>query len=721
MALKCYTCPRCFIKQNRLYNHRRHVLKCYEKTSHKLCIFCQKTSTAVYQNVCINCAKGYVKCQNCIFVNSSNIPTKLSHMCRNQYGHGRANSAFKDTVLKQEIKPKPEYNSDALIFFASVKDQVIKHITDRLNNLKGVKTYFTLHVHFIKFSPEGEAKKTNTYFRTKTKIILNLTDIDNLVCELYSDLYERIQNFCRLGSGWLFEKIQSMHIDTVQYLPLSGGKYNNLPFKLRKSRYLINMENTYDNSCFELALLALLYPVKTNKSYASSYREHYDKINMNGISKPVSLKDIPTIEKLNNININVFAFEDTLYPIYLSKLSSVKTVNLLLYNKHYYPITNIHIFITSLSSDRTSNRRRYYCLNCFQYFYDRDKLQVHSELCGKFDMQVLKLPSESEKILKFDNFHKSLQCPVVFYCDFESYLRPKNDEKIINVHEVNSYAMLIVWRYFDIKPKLITYMGENAIEHFMNTLYAEYEIIHELLSDKKPIEKLSSEQRQSIMNQKSCHICGKDFKPHEERCLDHCPATSKVRGMAHLLCNFRYTYRKQCKKFYVPILFHNNSRYDMHLLISNMTSNADRKISCIPESSEKYKALFVDNFAFIDTYNFLPFSLQHLANVLEPDKFHMMKEIFGENYKLLTGKSIYPYTMANEELMTWKSLPPRSYFHNDLTNENVTEQEYKNAQLIWDKMQIKTFEEYHMLYLKIDTVLLGAIFEDFCNKCLQIF
>ena len=44
-----------------------------------------------------------------------------------------------------------------------------------------------------------------------------------------------------------------------------------------------------------------------------------------------------------------------------------------------------------------------------------------------------------------------------------------------------------------------------------------------------------------------------------------------------------------------------------------------------------------------------------------------------------------------------------------------------HAQKVWDVFEIKTLGEYHDLYIKIDTLLLADMFENFRNKCLEIY
>ena len=44
-----------------------------------------------------------------------------------------------------------------------------------------------------------------------------------------------------------------------------------------------------------------------------------------------------------------------------------------------------------------------------------------------------------------------------------------------------------------------------------------------------------------------------------------------------------------------------------------------------------------------------------------------------------------------------------------------------HAQKVWDVFGIKNLGEYHDLHIKIDTLLLADMFENFRNKCLEIY
>ena len=75
---------------------------------------------------------------------------------------------------------------------------------------------------------------------------------------------------------------------------------------------------------------------------------------------------------------------------------------------------------------------------------------------------------------------------------------------------------------------------------------------------------------------------------------------------------------------------------------------------------------------------------------------------------------------------SWKrfkeeSLPDKESFYSELNNENVTNEDYAHAQKVWDTFKIKNLGEYHDLYVQSDTLLLADVFENFRDKCIEIY
>jgi len=64
-------------------------------------------------------------------------------------------------------------------------------------------------------------------------------------------------------------------------------------------------------------------------------------------------------------------------------------------------------------------------------------------------------------------------------------------------------------------------------------------------------------------------------------------------------------------------------------------------------------------------------------------------------------------------------LPPKEEFYSKLNNSDISPEDFKHAQKVWDRFKMKRFREYHDLYLLTDVVLLADVFENFRNVCLK--
>ena len=53
--------------------------------------------------------------------------------------------------------------------------------------------------------------------------------------------------------------------------------------------------------------------------------------------------------------------------------------------------------------------------------------------------------------------------------------------------------------------------------------------------------------------------------------------------------------------------------------------------------------------------------------------------------------------------------------------KGITKEDIKHVPNVCDTFRIKTLGEYHDLYIQLDTVLLADVFENFRDKCMEIY
>ena len=91
-------------------------------------------------------------------------------------------------------------------------------------------------------------------------------------------------------------------------------------------------------------------------------------------------------------------------------------------------------------------------------------------------------------------------------------------------------------------------------------------------------------------------------------------------------------------------------------------------------------------------------------------------------FSLLLRKDVYPYEyMDSLEKFNESELPDKESFYSELNKEGITDEDYVHAQKVWDVFEIKILGEYHDLYAQSDTILLAEVYENFRDKCIEIY
>ena len=171
---------------------------------------------------------------------------------------------------------------------------------------------------------------------------------------------------------------------------------------------------------------------------------------------------------------------------------------------------------------------------------------------------------------------------------------------------------------------------------------------------------------------------------------------------------------------------------NMRFLIASLLQSID-KISVIDKKIVQIDKKESEN-EFIDNMRSITASLWH-SKYQEINRAISQIELikkFPNTYKfsngdlnkfyLLLRKDIYLY----ECMDSWKrfnetELPDKESLYNKLNKEGKTDEDYAHAQKVWKEFNIKNLGKSPDLYVQSDTFLLADVFENFREKCLEIY
>ena len=199
-----------------------------------------------------------------------------------------------------------------------------------------------------------------------------------------------------------------------------------------------------------------------------------------------------------------------------------------------------------------------------------------------------------------------------------------------------------------------------------------------------------------------------------DKVRDHCHLTGKYRGPAHNTCNINV---KQKDSNFIPVAFHNFSRYDSHMFFKRLVGLRKDKVKfkIIPKTNEEYIAVKYGCIRFIDSYRFLSESLDKLVKNLDEDEFKILKKEIPDKCQYLNNKLAYPYQYFNSIDDCKKPVDnlKKEDFFSKLKNGSPDDDEIERTKEIIKLFNIKDGEELTKLYCETDVILLADVFEKF--------
>ena len=221
---------------------------------------------------------------------------------------------------------------------------------------------------------------------------------------------------------------------------------------------------------------------KQDKKIASS-------LDYRGINFPMKTRDYEIVEERFNINVNALGYQNKFFPLYVSKKSIEKVLNLLLISNeeksHYIFIKDFNRLMYLEVKTKTQHKK-HFCMSCLLNFTSKEILKKHRERCLLInDTQAVKYETS---IIKFKNYGKQIHTTFKIYVDKESFLKRINiDEgkytKLYQKHTPNSISAKLVCTDDRFTLDTITFDGRNCINKFIKWIFRIQKYCNQIINN----------------------------------------------------------------------------------------------------------------------------------------------------------------------------------------------------------------------------------------------
>lgn len=584
-----------------------------------------------------------------------------------------------------------------------------------------LRFFVTLTVELGRLLPDDEIEISVHFFHSAVHTIFVDSNIEQALQRVCAEIAGRLEHYQERGSGFFLVGIKVCGISLGRFLPPTVGCAVSLPKELSAKQCLVNVTERLSeperDMCFAFSVLAALHPAKSwHRKRASSYREHMGKYVFPETFPITFPQDVETFERKNSVSINVYGFDKDqkfIYPLKVVADELEKHIDLLLIDNHFVAITNL----AGLFPEAPSLRVR--CKRCLTGFRSEASLSAHLSMCRDKKPGRTVFPRKGDE-LYFKTTHVMEEFP--YYCvyDFEAILEPS--ERTGNVYEnhvPSSFCLLVIRSKDSSIVEEYLYRGPDCVERFISILnFIEKEIPRLIQLSEVPLQ-MTPENEVTHGNSSRCAICLESFSK-KIKTRDHDHVTGQYRRALCSHCNLNHRINKTT----IPLVAHNHS-YDLSFILEKLNYFNSKNINVLASSCQSFKLLEVGNLRFIDSFAFLNASLETLVQNLHSkgiEHFHCLRESFPNHAELLARKGVFCYNyITSFESYEEQSLPPREAFFNKLNGSDISEEDYRHAQVVFETMGLKNLGEYSDLYLKTDCLLLADVFQNFRRWTLETY
>lgn len=334
--------------------------------------------------------------------------------------------------------------------------QALTHIMEPLELLLTLKQLqhsrykvaFILYIEFAKIDEYGKIETvTIAPFRTPTKEVLPMMNVEPLILEGFYHLISVIETYTSRGSGWAINDILYFQAEFAQTRPLSGGSGCGPHEVVRVGR---DVNCAFTNAGFSEGQRSASDPDTKNCFYlaiASYFVESGDKEELEDFirnnlvamaANPVKLERIPAFEAANetldmSINVVYKTETNTVYPVHVSKRTKAKNVICLMLGMtdggsgitdlHYAYVRDPNSMFAPRCYGKKNDKSRkrtgsVLCFNCMNFQRCRDAYEKHILWCHQFRSQHIHMPRPGDT-MSFKDKPRIKGAFTIFY-DFEA-------------------------------------------------------------------------------------------------------------------------------------------------------------------------------------------------------------------------------------------------------------------------------------------------------------
>ena len=180
---------------------------------------------------------------------------------------------------------------------------------------------------------------------------------------------------------------------------------------------------------------------------------------------------------------------------------------------HYLAVKKLSTLLREITSKHHGD---FYYLNCLHCFRTENNLKSHEKVCKNKVFCGIVMPSEQDKIFKFNQYIKSDKLAYTIYANIESLIKkingcsnnPKNSSTTkIGEHIPCGYSMSTISAFDNVENKHTLYLWEYCMKKFYESLSEHAKNIIDF--EKKKMLSLTKEELKSHQDAKACHICRK--------------------------------------------------------------------------------------------------------------------------------------------------------------------------------------------------------------------